>query len=453
MVNLPQHVKKFIAALQKAGYQCYAVGGSVRDLILGRQSEESKRFDFATSATPEEIQKLFPESFYDNQFGTVGVKISPTEIFEVTPFRKEGKYSDARHPDKISWAKTIEEDLSRRDFTVNAMAVTIGKQENRKTGISLIDLYKGQEDLPHKLIRAVGDPNDRFSEDALRLLRAVRFATQLGFTIEEKTWTAITQNAQLITQISPERIRDELIKILSSDFPADGIRLLQNAGILQHLLPELPAGIGITQKGTHHRDDVFDHSVKTLECCQNKAWLVRLAALIHDIGKPVTHQVRGEKDTFYGHEVVGARIAKQVADRLHFSRVDREKLFTLVRWHMFSVSEFLTDAAVRRFIRRIGPENTADMLDIRIADRLGSGAKASSWRLEKFKERIIQVQKHTPSVTDLKVDGHDVMKTLKIGPGPKVGSILEKLFAEITTDPTKNEREYLLKRIGNLVDA
>lgn len=445
-IQLPAKVKAFIADFQKKGWQCYAVGGSVRDILLGRETEESKRFDFATNATPEEIQRIFPGSFYDNTFGTVGVKIkdkdgNTSEIYEVTTFRKEGKYSDARHPDKVVWAKTIEEDLARREFTVSAIA-TDGKK--------IVDPYNGRKDLKDKIIRSVGDPLDRFREDALRLLRAIRISTQLSFAIEENTFNAIRRNSSQIQKISSERIRDELIKILSSDYPADGIKLLHNAGLLEYILPELVKGIGVSQKGTHHANDVFEHSLESLRHCQNKNWVVRLATLLHDIGKPVTYQERNGKATFYNHEVVGARIARSIASRLHFGKEDREKLFILVRWHMFSVSEFLTDAAVRRWIRRIGPENTTDMVDLRIADRLGSGVRATSWRLEKFKERVIEVQKHIPSVKDLAIDGHDVMKTLGLGPGPRIGQILSKLFEEIMEDPEKNERNYLLKRVEEI---
>ncbi len=325
------------------------------------------------------------------------------------------------------------------------MAATV-----RDSGLALVDPFKGRSDLEKKVLRAVGEANTRFNEDALRLMRAVRLATQLGFTIEETTWQAVQKNSQLIANVSTERVRDELAKILESSKPAEGVKLLYESGLLTVILPELVAGVGINQKGTHHKDDVFTHSLKSLEHCRNSNWVVRLAALIHDIGKPPAHVVRGNKDTFYNHEIIGARIARQIADRLKLSKADREKLYTLVRWHMFSVSEFLTDAAVRRFINRVGRENTEDMLDLRIADRLGSGSKESSWRLEQFKERLVQVQKHIPSVRDLKVNGRDVMEALKISPGPRIGEILEKLFEEITEDPTKNEREYLLGRIKEL---
>lgn len=450
--KLPKQVELTIKTMQAANFECYAVGGSVRDTLMGR---ETSTWDFTTNATPEEIQKLFPQSFYDNSFGTVGIKIKneaqeTEDIYEITPFRKEGVYSDSRHPDKIEWAKTIEEDLARRDLTINAIAVTEQSGPGGRRTVSIIDPYHGQDDLKNKIIRSVGNPSDRFKEDALRLMRAIRIATQLGFAIEEATWQGIRDNAQLITLVSTERVRDELVKILSSDYPADGIKLLDNAGILEYILPELTAGHGVSQKGTHHTDDVFDHSLNALRHCHNKNWVVRFATLIHDIGKPVAYRERNGKATFYNHEMMGANIARNIATRLHLSKDDREKLYMLVRWHMFSVSEFLTDAAIRRFIRRVGTENTTDMLDLRTADRLGSGVKSTSWRHEDFKKRIIEVQKHIPSVKDLKVNGRDVMEVLGIAPGPKIGEILNKLFEEISEDPSKNEKEYLIKRVREL---
>lgn len=436
MIVLPDQVVSFIKTIEKNGYEAYAVGGSVRDTLLDKPT---KQWDFTTNATPEKIQEIFPDSFYNNSFGTVGVKVDD-DIFEITTYRKEGKYSDARHPDEITWAKTIEEDLARREFTISAIATN---------GIKTIDLFGGREDLKNQVVKAINNPADRFQEDALRMMRAIRIATQLGFTIEENTFEAIQHNAGLIKTVSSERIRDELIKILSSDFAADGIKLLYNAGLLQYILPELTAGIGMKQPG-HHIYDVFTHSIEALRTCKNSNWLVRFATLLHDIGKPVTFKEVNGKPTFHNHEVAGAHIARDIANRLHFGKEDREKLYMLVRWHMFTVSEFLTDSAVRRFIRRVGPDNTTDMLDLRIADRLGSGSRETSWRLEKFKERIIEVQKHTPTVNDLVIDGNDIMKIIGIPPGPKIGEILTKLFEEITEDPTKNEREYLLKKILEL---
>jgi len=436
-LKLPPLVSEVTKKLQVNGYEAFLVGGSVRDLLLKRETHD---WDFATSANPEKIQEIFGDkSFYNNSFGTVGVNLVEGETIQITPYRKESKYSDQRHPDEVVWARTLDEDLSRRDFTINAIALNS----------ELVDPFNGQEDLKKKIIKCVGVPNDRFNEDGLRLLRAVRIATQLGFTIDGETFEAIKKNADLIKKISGERIRDELIKILSTDYPADGIRLLVNAGLLQIIFPELMAGTGMRQPG-HHIYDVFTHSVKALEACENKSWVVRLAALLHDVGKPATYKERDGKPTFYNHETVGAAIVRDIANRLHFSKDDREKIYMLVRWHMFSVSEFITDAAVRRFIRRVGRENTTDMLDVRTADRIGSGSKPTSWRHDDFRKRIVKVQEHIPSVTDLKVDGRDVMKVLGIPPGPKIGQILNKLFEEITEDPKKNNREYLLGRIKEL---
>jgi putative nucleotidyltransferase with HDIG domain len=388
-----------------------------------------------------------PTSWGTLGLGVVSFSVSDIERRTTDTDTPDGTFDSRDAAYTFAWGKSLEEDLARRDFTVNAMAISLDAKANE---IKIVDPFNGQHDLDFGDIKAVGDPNKRFTEDALRLMRAIRFATQLAFKIEEKTWGAIKSNATTITKISSERVRDELIKILSSDFPADGVRLLLNAGLLEFILPELVKGAGMMQKGTHHKDDVLTHSIKALEHCKNSNWVVRFATLIHDVGKPATFIERNGKATFYNHETAGAHIAKAICDRLHFSKADKDKVYMLVRWHMFSVSEFLTDAAVRRFIRRIGSDNTTDMLDLRIADRLGSGSRETSWRLEDFKKRIIEVQKHIPSVTDLKVNGKDVMEVLKLGPGPKVGEILEILFEEIIEDPDKNDRERLLARIIEL---
>jgi len=450
LIKLPEEAEKIIRKMQKAGFECYAVGGSVRDLLMGNPTQN---WDFTTNATPEQIQALFPDSFYDNKFGTVGIPIKTenqelrtknkeeTELYEITTYRTEWGYTDRRHPDQIKWGKTLEEDLARRDFTINAIA-TDGKE--------IIDPYFGQKDISDKIIRAVRDPNERFSEDALRMMRAIRIATELEFLIDPLTFEAIKQKVHLIKEISGERIRDELIKILRSNHPADGILLLHNSGLLVQIIPEIEKGYGLTQAG-HHVYDVFKHSLESLRHCPSKNWLVRLACFLHDIGKPVVVSFKDGKPTFYNHEVVGAGIVKALANRMHFKKEDREKLYILVRWHMFSVSEFLTDSAVRRFIRRVGKEHVNDIMDLRIGDRLGGGCLTeTSWRLKKLQKRIIEVQKHVPSVSDLKVDGHDVMKILKIGPGPRVGQVLNLLFEEIMEDPKKNKRDSLLKKLKEI---
>lgn len=437
--KLPHQAEKIIKTLQDAGYKAYAVGGSVRDLIMANKTHD---WDFTTNAKPEEVRKLFSETFYDNVFGTVGIPIKhddgATEIYEVTTYRTEQEYKDKRHPDKVEWGNSLEEDLARRDFTMNAIAFD---------GKNIIDPYYGQGDIKQRLIRAVGDPRERFNEDALRMMRAIRMAAELEFIIEEKTFQAAIANAHLIDEISEERVRDELIKILKSNHPADGILLLHNAKILARILPELETAYGVEQ-AKHHIYDVFKHSLEALRFCPSKDWLVRFATLIHDIGKPVVAKGEGEERTFYNHEVLGANMAKVIASRLHFSKFDREKLYTLVRWHMFSADEVQTDAAIRRFIRRVGKDYLGDIFDVRIGDRLGSGcSKAESWRLKKYRQRTIDVQKHIPSPADLKVDGLDVMKILNIKPGPKVGEVLDSLFERVMENELKNEREVLIKEI------
>jgi putative nucleotidyltransferase with HDIG domain len=390
--------------------------------------------------------KVFPDSFYDNAFGTVGIPIrdsvdkKPETIYEVTTYRTEASYSDNRRPDEVNWGKKLEEDLIRRDFTINAIAYD---------GEKIIDPLDGQKDLKEKTVRAVGDPEKRFQEDALRLMRAVRIATQLGFSIEEKTFEAVRKNSNLIKNIATERIRDELLKILSSDFAADGILILKNSGLLDYILPELELCFGIGQKSPkrHHILDVGTHLVESLRFCPSKDPIVRFATLVHDIGKPQTRKEIDGVITFYNHEIVGAGIVKKILDRLHFSKKDREKIYRLVRFHQFTVDERQTDSAVRRILRNVGIENMNDMLDLRTGDRLGGGAAETSWRLELFKKRLIEVQIIPFSVQDLKINGNDVMKILNTKPGPIIGKTLNDIFLKVESGQTKNEREELLEEL------
>ncbi len=454
--KIPQHILDIASKFTENGFEIYLVGGSVRDLLANRKVTD---WDLTTNATPEEIQNIFPESVYENAFGTVGIKVSDLEesehkgIVEVTTYRTEKGYSDKRHPDKVEWGKTIEEDLGRRDFTINAMALDISKIKDQKAKI--IDPFEGQKDLENKLVRAVGDPAKRFKEDALRLMRAIRFASQLGFSIEENTLKEISNDANLLTDIANERVRDELIKILASDFPYEGVILLKNTGLLSVIIPELLLGIGISQSrpGRHHTEDVFTHNVLSLKLTPSTDPIVRFATLIHDIGKPrVESSDENGLVIFYNHEIAGARLAREISDRLRFSKKEQEKIVKLVRWHMFTVDEHITDSAVRRFIRRIGVENVSDMMDLRVGDRLGGGTQtAESWRLKLFKKRLEEQMAPAPfSIKDLAIDGTDIMKELNIKPGPKIGDILQKLFEEVDEDLEKNTKEYLLKRIKEI---
>jgi putative nucleotidyltransferase with HDIG domain len=445
MIELPSYVKTFMKDFRDSTYQIYLVGGAVRHLLLG---DEVKNWDFATSAKPEEIIKLFPHSFYNNHFGTVGIPLEingGTEVFEVTTFRKESGYSNVRHPDTVEWADNIKDDLGRRDFTINAIAFD---------GEKLTDPYGGQDDIKKRIIKAVGEPDIRFAEDALRLMRAVRQASQLGFEIEPKTHLSIQKNAHLIDNISGERVRDEFFKILLSKHPAEGILILKETHLLDHIIPEIVQCFKVDQISPerHHIYDVGTHLIESLRNCDSTDPITLFATLLHDIGKAKTYR-KDEKTaiiTFYNHEVVGAHIASEIADRFKLSKKDKEKLLLLIRHHQFTVSEEQSDKAIRRFIRQVGLEYIDDMLALRTADRLGSGAKETSWRTELFKKRILEVQDVPFAITDLKINGADVMKALGLKPGPKVGEILKTLFEEVDDGKLPNEREKLLSRIEQL---
>src|SRR3990167_8162339 len=455
---MDKELVNILQAIVKAGFEVAIVGGAVRDFLAKKDISD---WDFATNARPEEILKLIKGSFYNNRFGTVGVVTQDKkQTVQITTYRTEERYTDKRHPDVIVWGKTLEEDLSRRDFTINAMALRYAQafgseaQARRGKPLKIVDPYKGQQDLKDKIIRTVGDPNKRFDEDALRLLRAVRFATTLGFTIEEKTLAAIKKNAQHMISISGERIRDEFFKIIDSDNAADGILLAREAGLLKIILPELEVCFKVEQKSPkrHHIFDVGTHCVTSLKFCPSQETVVRFATLLHDIGKAKVAKVTAEGvRTFYNHEVVGGRQVLAIAARLHLSRHDRERLFRLVRFHQFTVNENQTDKALRRFIKNIGVENIEDMMDLRIGDRLGGGLQQpESWRLKLFRQRLKEVLKKPFTVADLKIDGHDVMRVLGIKPGPEVGRILNELFEEVADDKTKNQKEFLLKRLESM---
>jgi len=458
---IPKEILEIYKKLKDNGFEVYLVGGCVRNLLLNK---DVKDWDFTTIATPIEIQNSFPHSFYDNAFGTVGVPFEAKDYnqtneyeknyVEITTFRLEKDYRDFRRPQVVQWGRSIKDDLSRRDFTINAIALKLEASSQGCT-YEIIDPFDGQKDLENKIVRAVGDPKQRFKEDALRLIRGVRIATEYSFAIEENTWKEIVNDAKLIKEVSGERIQTELLKILATDHAYEGIILLKDSNLLQNILPELLLGVGVSQvrPGRHHTTDVFTHNVLSLKFCPSTHPIVSFATLLHDIGKPkVAKQDEQGLVVFHNHEIVGARMVRQICERLHFSKKDRDKIVNLIRWHMFTVDEKITDAAVRRFIRRVGVENVKDMMDLRIGDRLGGGTQtAQSWRLKLFKKRIEdQLQPAPFSINDLAIDGNDVMKTLNIKPGPKVGQILQKLFEEVDEDLTKNKKEYLLKRIKEL---
>src|SRR3989344_4967109 len=449
-MTIPKEVKNIINQLKTAGFEAYIVGGCVRDFLL---NQNPKDWDITTNAKPEEIQKVFPNSFYENNFLTVtvhtGSKKPALGEIEVTTYRLETKYSDKRHPNEVRFAKTLEEDLARRDFTVNALALSVVKGMAGE----ITDFFDGQEDLKNKIIKTVGNPDERFSEDALRMLRAVRFATTLEFTIEEKTAEAIIKNSVWLEAISKERVKDELLKIIMSKKASDGIELLRELGLLKFILPELLENYGVGQN-KHHIYDCYQHALKALEYTANKKFniYVRLAALFHDIAKPRVKVGQGINSTFYNHEVIGAKMAFQILNRLKFSNKEIEKIVKLIKYHMFYYNvDKVSESSVRRLVKNMGPENMEELLQLREADRIGSGVpKAEPYKLRHLKYTIEKVSKDPISVGMLKVDGKDVMEILKVSPGPMVGQILDVLLGHVLDDPKKNTKEFLEKEIKNL---
>ncbi len=448
-MTIPKEVKNIISKLQEAGFEAYIVGGCVRDFLLGI---EPKDWDVTTNAKPTEIQKIFPDSFYENNFLTVtvrtGSKNPALQDVEVTTFRSEAKYSDKRHPDQVKFAKTLQEDLSRRDFTINAIAIDI-----KGTKKEIIDPFEGQDDLKNNIIKTVGNPDERFGEDALRMLRAARFATTLNFGIEEKTAEAIKKNSIWLEAVSKERVRDELVKIIMSPRAADGIELLRQLHLLKYIIPELEENVGVAQN-KHHIYDCYQHALKALEYTTKKhfAMQVRLAALLHDIGKPRVKVGQGQEATFYSHELVGAKMAFQILNRLKFSNKDIEKIVKLVKWHMFyyNVGQ-VSESSVRRLVRNVGPESMEELLQVREADRIGSGVpKAEPYKLRHLKYLVDKVSKDPISVGMLKVDGKDIMNVLGIAPGPRVGQILDILLGYVLDDPKKNTKAFLSSEILKL---
>jgi len=495
-IKIPKEVSHVTGTLEKAGFEAYLVGGCVRDMLMDR---EPKDWDVTTNAKPEQIIGLFEKTVYENTFGTVGVcmpsGLCPTddkdlinvshetyegsvsretlkyEIIEVTPYRTEAKYSDFRHPDEVKFSKNIEDDLKRRDFTVNAMAFRPNGHDQ-----SLKDMFEGQEDLKKQTLRTVGSPNDRFKEDALRMLRAVRFAVQLDFSIAHETSESILKNSELIKNISQERIHDEFVKIIMSKNPATGIVMLERFNLLRNIIPELEEGINCEQGGEHIYD-VFGHLLNALQHAADKNWPleIRLAALLHDIGKPKSKRTAARDDnlsgprfsgslsrpdhsksssrsavnkklfTFYGHEVVSARMTKKILERLKFSKKEIELVEKLVRNHMFfSDTEQITLSAVRRVITKVGVENIWMLMNVRECDRVGMKKKEAPYRLRKYFAMIEEALHDPISVAQLKINGEDLIKDGGIRPGPRMGWILNALLEEVLDDPSKNDKGHLL---------
>ncbi len=467
--NIPTYVTKVSEELIRNGFEAFLVGGSIRDIILGKIPED---YDIATNAYPEEISKLFIKSIPTGaKFGTITV-ISEDDNGEkfdvqVTTYRSEADYVGGRWPSKVEFARTIQEDLSRRDFTINSIALDLSTLNNGQQ--ILIDPYHGQEDLNLKIIKAVGNPVERFEEDGLRSVRACRLASQLQFTIEPKTFEAITQTLHITKLVSVERFRDELLKlILKSPKPSIGLRLLKDTGILSIFIPELVEGVDVTQP-EFHSDDVFEHSILTVDEAEDS---VKLAALFHDIGKPRTI-VKDEKGThFYGHDLVGAEMTKEIMKRLKFSNVEIEETVKLVRWHMFyypsadwrksedtkdKPTHGWTDAAIRRLIQNVGGEEAIDqLLKLRIADQLSNKKyEFDRAELDAISERIanVKAKEMALKISDLDITGNDLIENFDIQPGPQIGKVLSYLLDKVIEEPGLNKKIDLLRLSKEFIDT
>lgn len=448
--DIPLEVRVVAETLENAGYEAYLVGGCVRDLLLGKQPKD---WDITTDAVPDAIMGLFPDSFCNNDFGTVGVKTESEDprlaVIEVTPYRSESGYTDARRPDTVTFGVSLTEDLARRDFTVNAIAI-------RPKDLAVIDQFGGLPDLADRRLQAVGDPSARFAEDALRMMRAVRLAAELEFTIESNTMAGIYANRERLGLIAIERISNEFQKLLLSKTPMQGIVFLEKLGLLPYVLPEIAPAIGCEQGGIHAYD-VYEHSLRTLQAAADKGYSLemRLAALLHDIGKPATRRTGGKNKhfTFFGHEVVGARMAKQILERLKLPRETIDTVEKLVRWHMFFADpEEITLSAVRRTITRIGEDQIENLLNLRVCDRIGTGRpKEQPFRFRKYKAMVDEALRDPISVKLLKMDGNRIMDITGEKPGKKLGYVLHALLEEVLIDPKKNTTDYLDARVKELI--
>ena len=449
--DLPSEIRYIATTLETAGYEAYLVGGCVRDILLNKTPKD---WDFTTNAHPDQIQNLFSDTFCNNDFGTVGVKTTAHDpslhVVEITPYRTESTYSDARRPDTVTFGVSLSDDLARRDFTVNAIAY-------RVTHEMIVDNYTGITDLHAKRLKTVGDPDERLQEDALRMMRAVRLAAELDFVIDTDTMHAIERNNQQLQRISIERVASELIRLINSPTPMHGILFLEKLSLLDHVIPELRDAIGCVQGGIHAYD-VYEHLLRTLQAAADKGYSteMRLAALLHDIGKPATRRTGGKNKhyTFFGHEVVGARMAKTILERLKLSRDTINTVVTLVRWHMFFADpDEITLAAVRRTIVRVGEENIENILNLRVCDRIGTGRpKEQPFRFRKYKAMVDQALRDPISVKMLAINGDRIMEITGEKPGKKLGYILHALLEEVLIDPGKNTAETLEQRVHELVD-
>nr|WP_317984389.1 CCA tRNA nucleotidyltransferase [Clostridium baratii] len=434
-ITIPSNVKYIIDEFYKNNYEAFMVGGCIRDTLL---CKTPKDYDIATSAKPEITEKLFEKTIPTGiKHGTVTVLID-NEPYEVTTYRTEGEYKDNRRPDEVYFVSDIKEDLSRRDFTINAFAY------NSREGLK--DFFGGLDDLNNRLIRSVGDANKRFNEDALRMLRAIRFSTQLNFDIEENTLNAIKDNKDLIKNISAERIRDELCKILISNNVRTGLNLLKECGLLQIVIPEIVPSIGFDQKNMHHFEDVFNHTLSVIEKCPEDL-NIRLAALLHDIGKPDVFFIDDKGNgRFFGHNTKSEKITRDILNRLRFDNKTIKSVCILVREHM-NVLDNASNLAIKRLINRVSKENIYSLLALQKADILSlKDPNVALYKVSDMRTKIDNIiDSNTPlTVKDLAIDGGKLIKELQIKPGKLVGDILNYLLELVLKNPELNNYDSLI---------
>ena len=444
-MRIPRVVRDFASVFRGAGFQCHLVGGAVRDILMGRAHSD---YDIATDAPPEQVTSLFRKVIPTGiKHGTVTVPFKGT-AFEVTTFRTEADYSDGRRPDRVTFAPSILDDLARRDFSINAMAYDLLSDQFH-------DPHGGRQDLARGVIRAIGDPAERFREDGLRPLRACRLAAQLSFSVEDTTKAAIPGSLAILARVSAERMRDEIQKTLRSEVPSVGLSLMKETGILSVVLPELLEGVGVTQGGFHCYD-VFTHSLYACDAAPRASPVLGLAALLHDVGKPRVRSVDPEgKPTFYTHEQVSAEMAEAILIRLKLPGAVVKDVSHLVAHHMFNYQEEWSDAAVRRLIARVGEDKIHDIIALRRADQIGmcrENADVYPEGLARFAGRVSGVLDagRVFTVRQLATNGSDIMEALALPPGPRIGVILEELLKAVLEDPALNTKEKLLEIAGKL---
>ncbi len=437
--TVPGPVLDLLGTLWSSGHAAYVVGGSIRDVLLGRDPLD---WDLATDARPERVQALFPGAVYENRFGTVAVRTRTDDVVEITTFREDHDYADFRRPHRVEFGDTIEADLARRDFTVNAMAwgATAGGP-SAGDAPAFVDPHGGRADTMAGILRAVGEPRRRFEEDALRMIRAVRLAATLDFGIEPATLAGIQARSSLVAHLSGERVGAELDKLLAAPRPSVGLRLMSDTDLLRPIAPDLAAQRGVPQNKIEG-EDLWDHTLRAVDAARPVRPIVRLAALLHDIGKPSTLA----DGHFIGHDVVGAELAGAFLDRLRSPRPVRERIVHLVRQHMFSYEATWSDAAVRRFILKIGRDAIEELFELREADNVGSGSPPDAGGLPELRARV-RAELEAEAVLDLRglaVDGSDLIAELGMAPGPSLGRVLDELLERVIADPALNDRPTLL---------